>query len=268
MTALEASQELSALASLPFYCSLLLELYRAKGRMPSDRLELLDFVVERMMDREHGKGVFRWRDFIAEDLVADALAAEAEAQGIRLIDGLDAGHAIASVLDAEGRRNLLEVLGAIAHQRCRTVGGEEAGALDAETIRGFLGASYASETSADGGDRALLALVQFAFFGASRQGGLVDFTHAILAEYLAGTYAVAMLEAQAEARSEGRSSAALALGTLRQALGNKELVAGSVFADVLRRAIAGNPSLKSFVGELADSGDARLTADAGLLLRR
>ena len=41
--------------------------------------------------------------------------------------------------------------------------------------------------------RRLTALVQFAFFGAGRHAGTVDFTHPILAGYLAARYALILL---------------------------------------------------------------------------
>ncbi|MDX2201581.1 MAG: hypothetical protein NW223_02440 [Hyphomicrobiaceae bacterium] len=250
--ALAAASDLAGLASLPFYCALLIELYRSKGRMPADRLELLDYIVERMLDREQGKGIFRWRDFVNAEIVAEAMEERAEALGIRLLDGSEARTGIASAFEAEGRRSVLEILGAIAHNRLQN-GDGEAGLLDAETIRALLGPSYVSDRlEAEDNDRVLYALVQFAFFGAGRKAGLVDFSHPILAEYLAGLYAASLLAAEAQAHAAGRASLNQSRSAIRQALGGIDVGESSPFVQVLQRAIGSAPALRELLRKFGD----------------
>ena len=67
VSALQASPTLADLARLPFYCTVMLDAYRAGKGLPKDELELLQSIVDRMVEREHGKDLFRWRDFVDLD---------------------------------------------------------------------------------------------------------------------------------------------------------------------------------------------------------
>ena len=100
----------------------------------------------------------------------------------------------------------------------------------------------------------LTLLVQFAFFGPARQPGAIDFTHHILADYLAGRYAVRLLRSVTgrPARPARRARAALAEATrpisaFRQAIGTAPFAAGSLFHRTIAREIAQDAALRALV---------------------
>jgi len=91
-------------------------------------------------------------------------------------------------------------------------------------------------------ERVLTAIVQFAFFGAGKKAGAVDFSHPILAEHLAAGYALVLLRRAAErlaavADASGLSRAATLKASVRQALGTAKLEPGSVFCRTLQRGL-------------------------------
>src|SRR5262249_43786481 len=76
VAALAQSPIMAEFARLPFYCSVLNERFRDDACLPADEFELLDTIFEHMIRREHGKAIFRWQDFVDEDLLSDALEEE------------------------------------------------------------------------------------------------------------------------------------------------------------------------------------------------
>jgi hypothetical protein len=267
--ALTAVPELSQVAALPFYCTVLLDQYRKTKTMPADSLMALDTILDRMLTREEGKSVFQWREFVDADVLADL--AETDADGIdkSLFDGRSATHAIEMALDAAGRDTVIEMLGMIAHQRCRSKPKATDGVAVTD-MTDVLSPVYVP----DGGDdtaqqRLATALVQFAFFGAGRRAGVVDFTHPILAEYLAGLYAAGLLARVSRQGATGSPLSQLAVmrGSIQEAIGAVPIVPGSVFHRTLTRAVRADPQMHAFLtGAAAVLAAQHLDAAIKLLL--
>lgn len=257
--ALAVSTELSELARLPFYCTVLLDLYRKTKSMPADSLAVLDTVLDRMLAREEGKAIFQWRDFVD----ADVLAELADDDGV-----LDRGllqtamgssgsvrDAVASALDSAGRDNVIELLGTIAHQRTRHLSRRknDTAGVAVDDLSDVVRSAYVPE--GDASSSLTTAVVQFAFFGAGRRAGFVDFSHPILADYLAGLYAAAVLDRASHAHSSASALSRVALmrGALHEALGDAPLEARSMFARTLQRELSRRPDLQSFLRTAATS---------------
>lgn len=250
VAALSGSPELSQLASLPFYCVVLLEEFRKSSKLPADPLSVLDTIVERMLAREGGKLVFEWREFVDLDVLDDVMAAGEQMLGFSMADGRQGKQVMEQLLDKAGRDNMREILGEVAHQRVRQTGQKEVEVAD---LRHVLGPAYIDGklVVADSA-RVMTAIVQFAFFGAGKKAGAVDFAHPILAEHLAATYALNLLRRSAEhlggmPESSGLSRVSTLKGAIRQALGSTKLEAGSVFHRSLARGIAQEPVLKDLI---------------------
>ncbi len=249
VSALAASSDLSQLAALPFYCTVLLEQYRQTKKMPADSLAALDTILNRMLTREEGKSVFQWREFVDADLLAELAETDAGGLDQGLFNGSSAKHAIAMALDSAGRDSVIEMLGLIAHQRCRrkpaSVDGD---GVDVADMNAMLSPVYVPDAGDGDVQRRLsTALVQFAFFGAGRRAGLVDFTHPILAEYLAGLYAGAVLKRAADGGGDGQgplSRLAVMRGAIHEAVGDVALEVGSVFHRTLARVVAGQTDVR------------------------
>jgi hypothetical protein len=272
VSALEASPALADLARLPFYCTVIVDAYKAGQGLPKDELALLQSIVDRMVEREHGKGIFRWRDFVDIDALAAAIEEAAGPQPTGAAKDADTHALLAEVLDGEGRATLFELIEALAHQHRRNPGpAPTSGVLGVNDLRSFYGRVYASADLLDPEvQRLLTVLVQFAFFGPARQPGAIDFTHHILADYLAGRYAVRLLrgaiDRAAAAGTPGSRSALAdmtgAVSALRQAVGTAPFAAGSLFHRTIARAVEQDPALKSLILSLrgADPGRSNIAA--------
>ncbi len=254
--ALTASPELSQLATLPFYCIVLLEEFRKTSALPADPLAVLDTIIDRMLAREGGKQVFEWRDFVDLDMLDE--------QG-------DAPEAVEQVLDQAGRNNVHEMLGLIAHRRFRHASAAD---VDISELRDSVGPAYVDGTLAgEASDRVLTSIVQFAFFGAGKRAGAVDFSHPILAEHLAASYALTVLRnaashAQPTPGSSGLSRASTIKGAVRQALGTAKLERESVFFRALVRGIGRDPALAGLLAAargLLSKDERKLAAQLELL---
>ncbi len=240
VAALSGSKELSQLASLPFYCTVLLDEFAKNSKLSADPLGVLDTIVERMLAREGGKLVFEWREFVDLDVVDDVLAAGETMLGFSMADGRKGREVMEQLLDKAGRENMRELLGEVAHGRVRM---PNAGEVDVADLRGVLGPAYVDGklVVADSA-RVTTAIVQFAFFGAGKKPGAVDFSHPILAEHLAAGYALTILRRAAEhvaamSETNGLSRVNTLKGAVRQAIGTTKLEAGSIFQRVLARGI-------------------------------
>jgi hypothetical protein len=271
VSALEASPTLADLARLPFYCTVMLDTFKSGKGMPKDEFELLQSIVERMVQREHGKDIFRWQDFVDIDALSDAIEDAAAEQRIAAPDTGDTRALLAEVLDGEGRSALFELIEALAHELRRNPGASGAAAgLGVDDLRNFYGRLYAGSDLADPEvERLLTVLVQFAFFGQGRHAGSVDFTHHILADYLAARYAVRLLRNAAEqeaADSAGRrpslSDANRRVSAFRQAIGTAPYRPDSLFHRYIALQLQLDPALKQLVTALrgADLGRANVTA--------
>jgi hypothetical protein len=243
--ALSASPELSQLATLPFYCIVLLDEFRKTSALPADPLAVLDTIIERMLTREGDKNVFAWRDFVDLDVMDEAAAMPG--------DGMAE---MEKVLDQAGRDNLREMLGFVAHKRVRHSDAKgDAKEIDVDDLRDAVGPAYVdSSLAADENDRVLTTVVQFAFFGAGKRAGAVDFSHPILAEHLAAGYALTLLRGAAErlasmAGATGMAQASLVKGAVRQALGPAKLDEETVFFRALARGIMREPQIAAVVAQ-------------------
>jgi hypothetical protein len=271
VSALEGSATLAELARLPFYCTVMLDAFKAGRGLPKDELELLGSIVERMVEREHGKDIFRWQDFVDIDTLAEALEDELAGQRIEVDDTADTRAILAKVLDGEGRSALLELIEALAHDLRRNPGaGGAAAGLGVDDLRNFYGRLYAGSNLDDPDvERLLTVLVQFAFFGQGRRAGAVDFTHHILADYLAARYAVRLLRnaaGQEAADSAGRrpslSDATRRVSAFRQAIGTAPYQPGSLFHRTIAAQLQHEPALRDLVRALkgVDLGRANVAA--------
>ncbi len=273
--ALTASPELAQLATLPFYCVVLLEEFRKSSALSADPLAVLDTIVERMLTREGDKLVFQWREFVDLDVLEET-APESAAIGDRtLMDGRKGREAIEQALDNAGRANIREILGEVAHRRVRQARTSD---VDISDLREVLGPAYI-DARLDGEDssRVLTAIVQFAFFGAGKKAGAVDFSHPILAEHMAADYALTMLSNAREHIAGLSTTGAGALskvgtlkGAVRQAIGATRLEPTSIFARTLRRGLARDPTLRALLAEARaaiGSGDKVMAANIDLLLQ-
>ncbi len=271
VSALEGSPTLADLARLPFYCAVMLDTFKAGKGMPKDELELLQSIVERMVQREHGKDVFRWQDFVDIDALSDAVEDRAAEQRIAAADNADTRALLAEALDGEGRGALFELIEALAHELRRNPGAAGAAAdLGVDDLRNFYGRLYAGSSLDDPEvERLLTVLVQFAFFGQGRHAGSVDFTHHILADYLSARYAVRLLRLAAEqeaADGAGRrpslSDATRRVSAFRQAIGTAPYQAASLFHRYIALQLQREPALAALVRSLrgTDLGRANVTA--------
>jgi len=257
VSVLTASPIVADLARLPFYCGVLIELFRTRGTLPASEFELLDTVFERMIEREHGKAIFRWQDFVDEDLLSAAIEEEIAKIGALHTDNARTRKLVAGLLDEQGKENVAELLSALAHAHHRSdaKGGAGAGieALDIEALSVI---SYvANDLTREEHLHRLNTLVHFAFFGAGRRAGSVDFTHPILAGYLAARYALFLLRRGMAAVPEGGrlhpSDYAIPKAAIRQAVGTAILDPDSIFLQYILREIGEDRELADFLKSMA-----------------
>lgn len=274
VAALQASPTLAELARLPFYCTVMLDTYRAGKGLPKDELELLGSIVDRMVEREHGKDLFRWRDFVDIEALAAAVdEANNDGEPVKAPTTSEMHGMLAEVLDGAGREALFELIEALAHQHRRNPAAG-AGALGVDDMRGVYGRAYASGDLADPDmERLLTLLVQFAFFGPARQPGAIDFTHHILADYLAGRYAVRLLRGvldrpvPAGGAPSGRPSVADSvrpISAFRQAIGTAPFADGSLFHRTIAQEVARDAGLRALVQSLRGVDPGRPNVAAAL----
>ena len=260
---LDAHPAAADLATLPYYCNLMLDLGEAGGgSAPKDELELLAAAVDGLIDREQtkletGELGFRWDVFSgAENFVA--VNELVEAWGGDAFGAASDRQRLLGVLEQLGRDRLVELIEGIAHQMRTTVAyPNESQGLATEDIEDL--ANYYLDVGLDPDlePRVLLALVQLAFFGPGAAKGQVRFAHEIVADFLAGRQAVRIL------RSHAGSADAIA-----QALGIRRDLDRSVLLRHVVRELAGDPELASTVRANLDGGRIReRSAEAARHLR-
>jgi hypothetical protein len=225
---LKNSHEIAALAQLPFYCRALLALFKLDNTLPQDDLVVLETLVECMIDREHGKDIFRWQDFVDFQALRSVVEEEAAKSKVDAPDGADLDALIKRMLDEEGRGLLFNLIAGFAHRLQRTTVTD----LSVESVAAEL-VGLSSGTDAERQRRLRVAIVRFAFFWAGRKPGSLDFTHQILAEYLAARYARAMLGDLSDLEA-----------ALLNAVGSATVTPGSVFHRYFARELENDPNLE------------------------
>jgi hypothetical protein len=275
---LERSSEIAALAQLPFYCSVMLSHFHDNGDMPHDELDVLDLLVESMIRREHGKRVFQWQDFLDVEALAQSLEDEAVRLELAVPNGNELEGAVCRLLDEQAPELLFELIGGLAHKLRRTpLGCEDPGALSVDDARDLIAIGRSGKSDDDVLRRLRVALVRFAFFGAGRKSGSLDFTHEILADYFAARYAVSMILRPLQAHEgmmDTQGMTATGLSSLRNAvkgaIGAGEIAPGSLFQRYFARDLGRNPDLRSgleLVFGRGDMDDANVIRFLELLLR-
>lgn len=261
---LDGSPALQELATLPFYCDLLLG-PGAEGRgLPRDELDLLAAVVDGLIDREatklaSGQLGFRWDVFSgAENFVE--MADMVEAWGSDAFAAARDRERLLVALEQVGRHRLVELIEALAHQmRMLVAYPNETQGLGTEEIEDV--ANFYLDIGLDPSlePRVLLAVIQFAFFGPGDAEGNVRFAHEIIADYLAARHALRMIRAHPDSAD--------AVG---QALGARRDLDRSIVLRYLAREMKTEPELAASIrrhvegGRMRDGyvGNARLLVQA------
>lgn len=254
---LEQNPDLAELASLPFYCNLLLGMHKSGRQAPTDEFELLAAAVDGLIDREAdklagGEAGFGWDVFSGADTFVDANEL-VEALGIDHFGASGERERLLAAFHEIGRERLIELIEGIAHMaRTAEAYPNESRGLPigdiAELGRYYLDVGLSPETE----PRVLLALVQFAFFAPGRDKGHVRFAHEIIADYLAARCAVAMIRARPDTAD-----------AVSQAVGLRADLEHSVFLRYLVRELLREPDLAGAVRAHVDSGRIRPQAAAG-----
>jgi len=241
------------MAQLPFYCSVLLSHFKNNDQMPADEIDVLELLVDSMIDREHGKSVFHWRDFIDVEALVRIFEVESERLGVPMPSGSELDKLICRLLDTEAPALLFEIIGGLAHRlRYAPGGNDEISGFTAEDAENFI----SFEKTADSNDvgslpRLRTALVRFAFFGPGRKAGSLDFTHEILADYFAARYASLMLERVIRDHEANLSPGRFTRGGIAAlqcafagTIGTAYVFPGSIFHRLLRVAAGRGGALK------------------------
>ena len=254
VSALEKSKELAQLATLPFYCSLLLQQYKTDKTLPADEFDALESMVNKIIDREQDKDIFRWQDYLDLDMLSKAIEEEAQKLGLPKTASSDARTVVAHLLDVEGRDILMDIVGSIAHSHRRTSAAGAAGkglpVDDVRTLRCF--GEFPVNLDEDVLRRLRTAVVQFAFFTRGKEPGTIDFTHQIVADFLAARYAISLLkrdlierdkagETQSGEENLNNKQAVL------NALGTADLQPDSLYFRYLAREIEREPDIAALV---------------------
>lgn len=198
MAMLDRSPALSELATLPYYCDLLLGLEPGTRREPRDEFELIATAVDGLIERESeklsaGELGFDWDVLAGADAFMDtaelvqALGAETFSEAEQR---LHLNHALREI----GRERLVELIGILAHRmRMQDAYPNEAKGLAMAELREIAAAYFDVGLQPELEPRVLLALVQLAFFGPGAETGHIRFTHEIVADFLAGQHALRLL---------------------------------------------------------------------------
>ena len=240
VSAVEGSTKVAALAQNPFYCSVLLSHFISNRALPADDLLALDMLVERMVEREHGKRVFQWQDFVDLEALASAIRDEIARLGITIPNGGDLDALIRRLLDEEARELLFDLLGGVAHRLHRF---DDLGAgMSADELGKLVVGGAINDTRER--KRLRMALVRFAFFSPGRKAGSLDFTHQLLAEYFAARYAARMLLRTLEQTDEERSNSGKAIDAVA-AVGTAPVPEGSIFHRYFVRELSRRPKQRA-----------------------
>lgn len=254
---LDQSPALSELATLPFYCGLLLDLQAAGKDAPTDEFALLAAAVDGLIDREAdklsgGEHGFGWDVFSGADTFMDA-SEMVERIGTETFLAAGERERLLAAFQEIGRDRLIELIEGIAHMaRTSEPYPNESRGLAIEDIaelgRYYLDIGVLPELE----PRVLLALVQFAFFAPGREKGHVRFAHELIADYLAARCAVAMIRSRPDTPD-----------AVSQALGRRAGLEHSVFLRYIVGEIGKDAELSDLVRAHCESGRINPQAAAG-----
>ncbi|MBX2802912.1 MAG: hypothetical protein KTR31_34840 [Myxococcales bacterium] len=270
------SPVLRDLMGLPFYCDQILEMADDDKVGIEDDFDVLTIIVNRMIEREWNKDLFDWSDFAAGPTPDDAGPSSLDVQpGAELPRGLgDVAQAdgdglehlrvltpeeregVAQALKSAGRNSLLEILQSLAHARQRSPSGSP-GPLPVEVARSLTLMVSGLDPGSERGRDAIMAILQFAFFGAGEASGTVSFSHPIVADFLAARHAVQRIRDH-----DGDPTA------MKQAIGPLTVPPGSVFVRYLEHAQRHDRAFRQHVHAafVRDDLDPMLRTFLGLLL--
>lgn len=193
---LEGSDKLAPLAKLPFYCGALLDIHRSGQCLPDNEFAAVGALVDKMICRERDKGVLQLHNLVDVTMLAEALREECVQSNAALPDSIDFCKVVRQHLDAQGLDVLLELLGSVAHKHRRNPQSVNANpGLSVSEIQALCSSS-SDQNNLDGAlaEHVQRFIVQFAFFGSGKEAGYVDFTHEIIADYLAAYHAVSIMK--------------------------------------------------------------------------
>lgn len=254
---LDGSPAASDLASLPFYCDLMLAPDVLGQLAPTDELDLVAAAVDGLVDREQakletGELGFRWDVFSGADNFV-TVTEVVDAWGPDAFNAVGDRERLLAMLEQIGRARLVELIEGLAHQMRTTVAyPNESKGLTTEEIEDL--ANYYLDVGVvpDLEPRILLAVVQLAFFGPGDANGHVRFAHEIIADFLAGREAMRIIAANSASSD-----------SIGQALGVRRDLDRSIFLRYLTRELMAEPELAASVRAHIEAGRVRDRSAAG-----
>ncbi len=251
LAALDAHPAIAELATLPYYCDLILGLQADARIVATDEFDLLSAAVDGLIDREAaklegGEAGFEWDVFSGADAFVEAADMVAHF-GVETFNVPAERARLIEALKAIGRDRLVELIEGLAHRmRMYEAYPNAANGLSVDELR-QLSTFYLDVGLVPGLEpRVLLALVQLAFFGQSATKGHVRFAHEIIADFLAARHAVSLIRAHPESAD--------ALG---QALGVRRDLDRSIFLRYLVREFGREPDLVRIIATHVSEGRVR-----------
>ncbi|MEZ5854420.1 MAG: hypothetical protein R3D67_06570 [Hyphomicrobiaceae bacterium] len=237
LAALDADPAAAELATLPYYCDVMLDLFGRDMGGPLDELALLEQAVDNLIDREQDKLAtgelgFGWDVFAGAETFVE-VAEVVEGFGVDAFQSAERREQVHAALTEIGRDRLVELVEGIAHRiRTRAAYPNEGKGLTTQEIEALAhdlprcrpGAGFGAA-----GDAGHCAASHFSGGGAA---GTVRFAHEIIADYLAGRRAMALL------REGGNDPAIIA-----RALGVRCDLDRSVMLRYLVRELTADPDL-------------------------
>lgn len=264
MGVLDRSLALSELATLPYYCDLLLSLAPGNRRRPRDEFELLELAVDALIERESeklaaGEFGFDWDVFSGADAFMDSTDL-VETLGVSTFSAAEQRLHLNRALREIGRDRLVQLIEAIAHRmRMHEPYPNEGRGLSTGELHEIASPFIDVGLLPDLEPRVVLALVQFAVFGPGAEHGHVKFAHEVIADFLAGRHALAMIRAEPDS-AEALGTAVGVRRDLERSVAFRHLVA-EISAD---RALAGKVKTLATVGsfDTAQAANVQLLAVA------
>ena len=261
LATLDQHPALAELATLPYYCDLLLSLGAGQRAAARDEFDLIAAVVDGLIDREAakleaGEQGFEWDVFSGADAFVEATDMVAMF-GTGTFNVPEERARLLEALKTIGRDRLVELIEGLAHcMRMFEPYPNEGQGLSVDELR-QMAAFYLDVGLVPGLEpRVLLALIQLAFFGPGAGKGHVRFAHEIIADFLAARHGLALIRAHPESAD--------ALG---QALGVRRDLDRSIFFRYLVHELKPDADLCETIAAHVAAGRVRAAyaANAGLL---